>query len=109
MNKIDVLNWIKTLTDKQFVELFYEATEEHNTSDMPTDTAKGHFVLADVLIWEDKDIGIEFAGLNFYPDDVYEDDYPICQSGTCRNCKNKIRSFAKRILCPICGNEAYGT
>ena len=109
INKEQCLKLMKGLTDKQFVQLFYEAMSGRNTSDMGEDVAKGHFILADVLTWEDKEINIEFVGLNFYKEDTYEDDYPICQSGTCQNCKNKIRSFAKRILCPICSNEAYGT
>jgi hypothetical protein len=115
MTKESTLDWIKTLNDKEFAEFFYQAIEGRNTSDLSHDIGKGHFVLADVTVYFDEDDkdepSISFIGLNdsTHYEGEWDDDSPICQEGTCQNCKNTICSWAKHMICPICLVQCYGS
>ncbi|MFN3649552.1 MAG: hypothetical protein ACK47B_08200 [Armatimonadota bacterium] len=102
------LRWLRSLTDKGFAELFYEAVK-----DRKTDGGYGHFVLAEAarrdLIegpWD-----VDFIGLHDreHYGGEWDDDAPICQSGTCRECGVDVRSWAKEAVCPVCGSKVYGT
>lgn len=35
----------------------------------------------------------------------WNDDTRLSQYGTCRNCDTKLVSWAKRVVCPNCGNK----
>ncbi len=106
--KDQVLAFINELTDKQFVELFYNATLRRHTSDsLPEE--RGHFILGhasldlDANRWE-----VDFIGLPS-DDSPWIDDAPICQSGRCSSCKSEVRSWAKEHTCPICSTDVHGT
>lgn len=102
--RAQVMTWLSGLTDKQFSEFFYEAVRGRKTCD-----GFGHFVLADAALMD----GAWSVDLVALPDpDHYKqwaDDVPICQSGECRVCKSSTRSWAKHGVCPVCGEQVYGT
>lgn len=109
INRNSVLNWLSSLTDKQFVEFFYEAVESRDTSEIKGE--QGHFVLADTSQIPGEKRETVFLGL---PDpsaysDKWVDDAPICQTGQCAECQSWIRSIAKRAICPVCGEKVYCT
>lgn len=104
-DRVAVVKFLATLTDKQFVEVVYEADVQR------CGMAGTRFILAEVS----KDKGpadqpwtISFVGLNRYRE-PWEDDVPLAQYGKCARCGSGILSWAKHIVCPVCGNAAYGT
>lgn len=103
--KTEALKWVATLSDKQFAEFFYEATHGRDTSDIPDEG--GHFVLADVARIES---GWEINYIAVPQDyDEWIDDAPICQEGECAQCGSVVRSWAKDLVCPVCGTNGYGS
>lgn len=101
-----MLVWLDELSEKQFAEFFYEAVANRSTAD--TKESTGHFVLADVEKfpgepWEIDFIAVPTSG------EQWVDDAPICQWGQCSGCGSNVRSWAKRMRCPVCGEDAYGT
>ena len=40
-------------------------------------------------------------------DDDFFDDAPICQYGTCMNCQTAVGSWAKQVVCPVCGEDVF--
>jgi len=106
MNREQILAWIGSLTDKQLVELFYDAT-----SDRDVDGEQGRLAVAKACTFPDDERETTFLALpdpDAYPSG-WVDDAPFCQSGSCVECECLIRSFAKRVICPICGAKANCT
>lgn len=108
------VQWAATLTDKEFVEFFYEAVRGRATGDtrlLPG--LDGHFVLGDAQRYDSEPPGSErwYVQLMALPreGDRWAADAAICQSGTCRKCGQQVRSWAKDLLCPVCGTSGYGT
>ena len=61
--RLTVLRYVQALSDKQFVEFFYDAIRGRITSDVPR--WRGHFVLADAEKVDGEDEwDIDFIGLN---------------------------------------------
>lgn len=109
MDRRGVVAWLASLTDKQFVDFFYEAVSERDTSEF--DGECGHFVIADTSKMPDEKRDTVFLAL---PDsDEYSgewaDDSPICQTGQCIECGSWVRSIAKHAICPICEAKVYCT
>ena len=105
MTRLDLVGALRALTDKQFVELFYEATQgrhfyERNVFD-------AHLVLANAV--RDRQQGgawtIELVCPSQEPGLM--DDTPMCQAGS--HCGMATTSWGKRSQCPVCGDEVYGT
>lgn len=101
--RVQVLNWLRELNDKQFAELFYEAVSSRTTSDLPE--WRGHFVLADTEIVDDGPWDIDFIALPIEAERAgWREEALICQSGVCGGCGSEVRSWSKRAQCPVCGN-----
>ncbi len=97
------------MTDKQFVEFFYEAVAERDTSEIEGE--HGHFVVANTSKLPDEERNTVFLAL---PDagkysGEWADDCPICQTGQCIECGSWVRSVAKHAICPICEAKVYCT
>ncbi len=101
-----LLEWLSGLTDRQFAEVFYEAIRDRRTSDFAD--GQGHFVLSDVQL-EAGGWVVDFIATPDATQPDWADDVPICQSGRCPGCSHPVRCWSKRMVCPICGGEAYGT
>ncbi|MBA4016313.1 MAG: hypothetical protein C0483_03910 [Pirellula sp.] len=103
------LTFLSTLSDKAFAEFFYEAVRGRTTSDR--NDWNGHFILADAeRIVADEPWDVDLIAIHDrqqYADWV--DDAPICQSGTCTNCSNRVRSWAKQATCPVCSQTVHCT
>jgi hypothetical protein len=100
-----VIEWLGSLTDKDFAEVFYEATASRTTSDSPG--CGGHFVLADTEKVNDGEWETDLIALHdpeAYPEGMVS-DAPICQSGICSACKSGVRCWAKGAICPVCGEK----
>ena len=102
MDRGHVIAWLSSLTDQQFAEVFYEAASERATSNSYGECC--HFLLAHSSSSPREQRDIVFVAL---PDPEqysrnWSDDCPICQTGECAECGARVRSIAKRAICPIC-------
>lgn len=109
MDRARVVGWLSSMTDKQFVEFFYDAVAHRDTSERKDEC--GHFVLADTSKVPGEERDTVFLAL---PDPAeysaqWADDVPICQTGQCSECKSWVRSIAKHAICPIYGSKVYCT
>lgn len=107
MDKGDVLRWFRTLSDKDFVDFFYEASSGRP---LDRDLPENCYVICEssfsgessqhetVFLARPRDKSLRWA-----------EDSPICQYGECSTCKAPLMSWAKEVICPVCGNEAYCT
>lgn len=101
-----LLDRLHRLSDKQFAEVFYEAVASRNTSDLPE--WRGHFVLADAASVDGGPWDIDFIALPLEAAGAeWSGEAPICQSGTCGGCKTDIRSWSKRVECPVCRQAVH--
>ena len=103
-----VVQYMRTLGDKELAELFYEATRDRPNSDVSS--ARRHFVLADVSLEEGQKWHLDVIALHDpakYAE--WAPNSPVCQWGTCEGCGFAVKSWAKHMLCPVCGGAAYGT
>lgn len=108
--RVTALTYLTGLSDKAFVEFFYEAVRDRVTSDIKE--GHGHLILADAEKAPDGERwDIEFLALHDRQNYSAEwgDDSPICQSGTCHGCGQIVRSWAKKAICPVCGAQASCT
>jgi hypothetical protein len=103
-----VIQHLRDLGEREFAELFYDIARARSVRN-PEGTAR-HLVLADAARDDGKWVVEVIAG---HDPAQYRDGWapgvPICQSGTCESCGNELRSWAKHMLCPICGATAYGS
>ena len=102
-----VVQYLRSLADKELAELFYEVARGRRTSD--TAEEKRHLVLAEVA-QEGETWSLEVIALAD-PAEYAEwlAGSPVCQSGVCGDCGTQVRSWAKHMICPVCGSKAYGT
>ncbi len=116
MSRTELIDTLSGLTEKQFVELFYEIA--NNRRDQ-TEYDKSHWTLVEARLIETlHKVGkrsqtwyTEFlcvANPVEYPDG-WADDVPICQNGTCHNCGYDFISYAKEAICAVCGGNVGGT
>ena len=109
MDRHNVRVWLSSLTDKQFVEFFYEAVSGRDTSEIEGES--GHLVVADTSKLPDEERDTVFLAIPD-PDEYsggWADDSPICQTGQCIECGSWVRSVAKHAICPICHAKVYCT
>jgi hypothetical protein len=108
-NKEQFIKWLRSLSDKQFVEFFYEVVKDRNTSDI--EKWNGHFILSDTECVENEEWETDHIALHDPQEcpEGWADDVPICQSGTCSSCGAEVRSWAKHAICSICKNKVYCT
>ena len=105
MNHEGIIQYLNGLSDKQFIELFYEACRSRNIYRLEPDL-QAHLVLANALRdYDNPEWELEL--LCPTPGQEWVDDAPIGQFGT--HCGHKTASWSKNSVCPICGKEVYGT
>lgn len=108
MNRAEVVDALRGLTHKQFVELFYEAAADrfiYNGEEMLWDA---HLVLANAV--RDRREGDSTWRLELLcptPGQTWDDDALICQRG--EHCGFDTMSWAKESRCPVCSGNVYGT
>ena len=103
-----VVQYLRRLSDKELAEVFYAATRDRPTTDVAE--AKRHWVIGDVSLESGRWSLDDFALPN--PDHAYGEwasGSPVCQWGVCEGCGTQLRSWAKQMLCPVCGEAAYGS
>jgi hypothetical protein len=108
LSKVDVVNWLKSLTDKQFFETVYEAAQGRGADGYDTEWLDSHVVVgrasrekAELSGW-----WIELVGLPSSTD-PWPDDEVVAQRGS--HCGVGVVSWAKHFKCPVCGETTYGT
>ncbi len=109
MRPQDIIDALGQLTDKQFVEMFYEAVQGRDIYRAEQKAFEAHLVLANAV----RDAGsVDNSGWTLEvvcsaPGQRFADDSPLCQTG--EHCGHPTVSWAKRARCPVCGEDAYGT
>jgi hypothetical protein len=108
MIRAEIVDALRSLTHKQFVELFYEVVQDrfiYNGEEMLWDA---HLVLANA-IRDRTESGASWRVelLCPTPGQTWSDDALICQSG--EHCGFDTMSWAKQSMCPVCGGSVYGT
>jgi hypothetical protein len=109
MDRSAVIAWLSSMTDKQFIDFFYDAVSGRDTSEMEGE--RGHLVMANASQFPGEDRDTVFLALpdpDKYPEG-WADDSPICQTGQCIECGSPIRCVAKHAVCPICMAKVYCT
>lgn len=114
MDKNQVITYIKTLTDKQLAELFYEATEGRHPFEEEKEYHQAHFVmgtasrmLGDNDQWENWELSVICLHEPAQYPNGWHDDSPLVQFGKC--CQHETSSYAKHAICAICKEKVYGT
>jgi len=101
-----IVKFLRGLGYKDLVEIFYDVVRDRSTGDVAD--AKGHYIIANVAT-EDGTWTLEVIAREDperYPSG-WAPDVPVCQSGVCEGCGSQVRSWAKHMLCPVCGGKAY--
>jgi hypothetical protein len=110
MDKTKVIAWLSSLTDKQFVEFFYESLASRHLYKSERSYLDSRLVLANASRTLDDDgitwgeWGLELLCPSRKP---WVDDAPVCQFG--EHCGLSTASWDKHSICPICGGDVYGT
>lgn len=99
--------YLRTLADKELAELFYEAIRDRPSLESPAE--RRHLVLAEVSRDEEGKWDLEVISPADAADGKWAVGVPICQAGTCDGCGLQVRSWAKHMVCSVCGTRAYGT
>jgi len=118
LERADAIRYIRSLTNSQAVEFFYEAFAgrplEKTYPDEPI--VEEYWTLAEVYLFEkDADredlsniIEPQFIALpdqDAFPEGLpdWTATAPICQQGGCDRCGSLYKSWVKRVVCPNCG------
>ena len=110
MDEDRIAAWLNSLTDYQFVEFFYKYLASRHLSDMERSYVDSHLVLATAKrILDDNgetwgEWSLELVCPTQHP---MVDDTSICEGG--QHCGLETISACKYSICPICGEEVYGT
>jgi hypothetical protein len=108
MNRAEIVGALRSLTHKQFVELFYEAVQGRFIYDGEEMLWDAHLVLANAIRDRtESDAPWRLELLCPTPGQEWVDDAPICQHG--EHCDLDTMSWAKESSCPVCGGRVYGT
>ena len=107
INRKEVTEWLATLSDREFAEVFYESNAKRVTSDTPE--GHGHFILADTEAVESGGWDTDYIAIPEYQEGGTNlpMDSHICQSGRCKSCLTEIRSWVKSAVCPICAEKVH--
>ena len=110
-----VITYLQALADKELVELFADAVGGRSRSDMKG--GEHHLLVADATLqdgrWDVSVIGREDPD-RYRPDlaslvgEVFP-NVPIRARGVCATCDAQVRSWAKQMLCPVCGSKVSGS
>ena len=109
MTQSDVVAWLKSLSDKRFFEVLYEAAEGRKADEYDREWLDRHVVLGRVSRDKSEPASawsIELVGLPVTPDNC-SDDEVVAQEGT--HCGVAVVSWAKEFRCPVCGEITQGT
>ena len=109
MTRLDLVDGLRALTDKQFVEVFYEAVYGRHIYSAERNVLDAHLVLANAVRHREEghDGRWSVELICHTPDQDWRDDAPICQAG--EHCGTSTASWGKRSMCPVCGDVVYGT
>ena len=109
MKPHDLTRALRTLTDKQFVEVFYETVQGRHIYPADRDVVDAHLILVNAV--RDRSEGADSRWTVELvcptPGQEWPDDAPICQAG--EHCGLSTASWAKTSQCPVCGGLVYGT
>jgi hypothetical protein len=109
MTRRHLVDALRALTDRQFVEVFYEAVQGRHVYSAERNLFDAHLVLANAVRDREEGSGGGWAVELICPtqDQDWVDDAPICQAG--EHCGMPTASWAKHSTCPVCFGEVYGT
>jgi hypothetical protein len=101
MTRSDLVDGLRALTDKQFVEVFYEAVQGRHIYPAEPDVFDAHLVLANAVRDREEGTGGRWTVelICPTPNQDWIDDAPICQAG--EHCGMSTASWAKQ--------SVYGT
>jgi hypothetical protein len=109
MKRKDVIEYLRSLTDKQFVELFYAATDGRRI--FVDDVGQSRLVLAHASENLEATGKWDVALIALHDSKEYpagwNDDVPICQEA--ESLGYSVFSYAKKMICPITGKTIEGT
>jgi hypothetical protein len=111
MNRKELIESIEKLTNKEFVELFYELSRDRHIYSGEEEYIRARLVLGNATSdldnhdrWSPWKLEILCPSRS---GESWPDDSSICQAG--EHCGHETMSWAKNAVCPICGGEVYGT
>lgn len=107
MTQRDLVDGLRALTDKQVVEVFYEAVQGRHFYSTERNIFDAHLVLANAV--RDRQEGGPWTIELVCPsrEQGLIDDTPISEAGS--HCEMPTISSGKHSHCPVCGGEVYGT
>ena len=111
MNEKEVSDWLKSMSDKQFIDFFYKHLSQRHLFPGEEAYLECHLVLVaatrefDNGQWGSRELQLQL--LCPAPTEKWVDDAPICQFG--EHCEHGTASWAKHSECPVCGGDVYGT
>ena len=110
MDRANISAWISSLTDKQFIEFFYQSLASRHLFESERGYIDSHLVLANASRYLDED-GVTWGEweveLLCPADEAWVADAPVCQFG--EHCSLRTASWAKRSICPVCGGNVFGS
>jgi hypothetical protein len=118
MSKTEAIQYLESLTNKQLVELLSEVFKSRRCDEgTEEEYLQAHWCIAEVSRlqtddgkgWESWEVEILARHDPKKYDFDWSDNSPICQGGKCTECGTKLFSWAKKIVCPVCGAKAYAT
>jgi len=109
MARRDLVESLRALADKEFLEVFYEAAKGRHIYPAERNVFDAHLVLANSVRDREAGTGERWTVELICPTPGRDwvDDAPICQAG--KHCGMPTASWDKHSTCPVCGGEVYGT
>ena len=118
MNQEQTKKYLNSLTNKQLVVLLTDVFQSRRCDEgTEKEYLEAHWCIAeasrfktdDGKDWENWEVEL----LALHDPEEYEGEWDdkssICQGGGCSECGVKLFSWAKRIICPVCGSKEYAT
>jgi hypothetical protein len=114
MDHDDVIAYLKTLKEIDFIRVFYEVVEprriEYAVETDGRQVVERALVVAETIFL---DAGEDSTGVQVIakpPQDFHENrDSRTCQDGRCSRCQVLVTGYTKSGWCPICLNEVFMT
>jgi len=118
MNQDQAKAYLDSLSNKQLVELLLDVLNKRR-GDEGAEAAfvQAHWCVAEAsrmqaangIDWEAWDVELLAAHDSSVYDSGWDDQALLCQSGQCGECGMALLSWAKAIVCPVCGSAASAT